>query len=123
MGYFSEVGLALTQSGVDTLKSMLAVQDEQTKLDILTLLHHADLHDVDLNTGAEVWYWKQCRWNDESNDPEILFMERLLKKLSFVEYCFIRLGCDFEDTDLRGYFWDNPFRMNVTSGIIFNDGC
>lgn len=118
---YSEVGLALTKKGVALLHSMLAVQEEQLRLDVQPLLMDATMHDVDGATGAEVWYWEQCRWHDESDDPEIKFMETLLKKLVLVDFCFIRLGFEFEDTDLRGYFWDNPFGMNVTKGIIFNN--
>ena len=125
MGYRSEVGLALTRQGVETLEKRLAAPDidEEVRLCIREFLDHSDKHAKDEESGHEAWYWDYLKWyaDDPVHFPEVDFIEKLLSELSYEDFRFIRIGEDYDDTEMRGGFWENPFDMELGRYISFSE--
>lgn len=117
MGYCSDVGLCLTDTGRETLNARLAVLEpdtERTK-NIHELLNYP--HDKRETDGAVAWLWESLKWYDDY--PEVAFMESLLQDLDEQDYLLIRVGESDDDTEYRGGFWENPFSMCLVRGIAF----
>ena len=106
MGYYSDAALALTGKGVDTLDKKLAAPEtsEETRKEVQDLLSQADHH----------WAWS--KWY--SNFPEVAFVESLMDEMDEEDYRFIRIGEDYDDTEVRGGFWENPFDMELSRNIV-----
>lgn len=125
MGYYSDVGLALTKTGVDFLQNKLASPkvSEELREEVKSLLSYADRHYTDANSGAEVWYWDCIKWYDFATDgfPDVCFIMETLSELEETEYRFIRIGEEYDDTDVRGFFWENPFDFELSRGITLAD--
>ena len=47
-------------------------------------------------------------------------MENFISGISAENYYFIRVGEDYEDTEVRGLFWDNPMDMRLAREIVFD---
>ena len=45
------------------------------------------------------------------------FIENLLAELDWKDFLFIRIGEDYDDTEVRGDFWDNPFEIRLERSI------
>jgi hypothetical protein len=120
MGYRSDVGLCLTDTGRKTLEARLAeleTEDEKTR-HIRNLLNTSGDKREDQDSGAVAWYWESVKWYADYDD--VSFIENLLKELDAEDYYFIRVGEENDDTEVRGGFWDNPFGMILMRGIIFD---
>ena len=119
MGYRSEVGLALTKKGVETLKKRLTSPElrQEIRPVVQEFFDSADKHAKDEEGGQEAWYWDYRKWYTEF--PEVNFIEQLMAELTAGEFRFIRIGEDYDDTEMRGGFWDNPFGMELTRNISF----
>jgi hypothetical protein len=124
MGYRSDVGLALTRQGVATLHEKLAAREvsEDLRASVKKLLAHAHRHYTDAASGAEVWYWEWIKWYDcyPCGYQDICFIMDTLKELDDEDYRFIRIGEDYDDTEVRGSFWDNPFDFELTRGMTLS---
>ena len=125
MGYRSEVGLALTRLGVETLEKRLASpeHDGEVRKRIREFLDNAEKHAKDEKSGEEAWYWDSLKWytDDPEHFPEVDFIEKLLAELAYEDFRFIRIGEDYEDTEMRGGFWENPFDMELERYISFSE--
>lgn len=119
MGYRSEVAIALTGNGVEALKSKLAETDKHMKSEVELLLKDADRHYSDSETGSEVWQWEGIKWygDDPNYYPEIWFIQQFLDALDEDEFRFIRIGEDYDDTEVFGWFTENPFDLELARGI------
>lgn len=124
MGYRSDVALALTKAGVETLNRKL---DEDAlnrvkKQHVKELISHAQKHFID-ESGDESWYWEQIKWYTDWKDdyPEIHFIDSLLRELNEDEFYFIRIGEDYDDVEIRGLWLDNPFEITLCREIIFDN--
>ena len=121
MGYYSEVGLALTAKGITGLHKLLEREEIElaAKEEIEGFLGYADHHFTDADTKAEVWHWKAIKWYtcDPKYYPAVDFLDRLLATLDEDEFRFIRIGEDYDDTEVRGYFWENPFDLELARSI------
>jgi hypothetical protein len=120
MGYRSDVGLCLTNTGRKALEArILALEagDEKTQ-HIRNLLHTAFYKMEDKETGAVAWFWESVKWYADYDD--VSFIENFLQELDDNEYLFIRIGESEDDTEIRGIFWDNPFNMYLSREIIFD---
>lgn len=117
MGYYSDVGLCLTATGMKVLDAALAALEphaERTK-NIHELLNSSrDKREAD---GAVAWLWESLKWYDDY--PDVTFMENLLQDLDEQDYLFIRVGESDDDTEYRGGFWENPFGMCLVRRITF----
>lgn len=124
MGYRSEVGLALTRKGVEALENRLASPEigEEVRQRIREFLDHTDKHAKDEESGQEAWYWEYLKWytDDPAHFPEVDFIEKLMAELPDGDFRFIRIGEDYDDTEMRGSFWENPFDMELGRYISFS---
>ena len=73
-------------------------------------------HHEDADTGAEVYLWNYVKWYDDFK--EVSFLEELMQELNEQDYLFIRTGEDYDDTEVQGYFWDNPFDLKLSLSLI-----
>ena len=125
MGYRSDVGLALTKEGAETLEKRLALPEleEGVRQRIREFLDHADKHAKDEERGHGAWYWDYLKWytDDPVHFPEVDFIEKLLSELPYEDFRFIRIGEDYDDTEMRGGFWENPFDMELGRYISFSE--
>ena len=117
MGYRSDVGLVLTRHGVTVLHKRLKTVNLplSVKDDIRNLLRTADEHHKDNDTGSEVWLWNWIKWYD--SEPyffdEIKFIADTIQSLPEKDYRFIRIGENYDDIEVDGSFWDNPFDFDI----------
>lgn len=121
MGYYSEVCLAFSQKAASEFKKAMREDNvsEETREDIQYLLEHAEKHYQD-NAGAECWYWHWRTWYNDSPEyfPGVAFIESFMKELPNDDFCFIRVGEDYEDVEVCGWWWDNPFGVSLTREIV-----
>ena len=121
MGYYSKVALVLNRHGVAVLNTSLNNADtsETVQKEVHYLLQCADCHCSDPHTGSELWYWDWLKWYQSF--VEIEFIESLLENMAQKNYSFIRMGEDYDDLEMRGNFFDNPFHLEVLHEISFSD--
>lgn len=124
MGYRSEVGLALTKNGVEILQRRLASPEigQEARQRIEEFFHYAEKHARDKENGHEAWYWDYPKWYTDApvDFPEVDFIEQLMAELEDEDFRFLRVGEDYDDTEVRGCFWENPFDMELLRGISFS---
>lgn len=125
MGYYSDVGLALTKAGVDFLQAKLASSEvsEELREEVKSLLSYAERHYTDTASGAEVWYWDCIKWYDYKPDgfQDVCFIMDVLTELEETEYRFIRIGEEYDDTEVKGFFWENPFDLEISRGMTLSE--
>lgn len=102
---------------MEALNNKLVAQEtsEETRREVQDLLSQADSHYTDSNSGATVWHWAWSKWY--SDFPEVAFVESLMNEMDHEDYLFIRIGEDYDDTEVRGCFWENPFGMELNRSI------
>lgn len=117
MGYRSDIGLALTQSAVQRMHQKLNALDKESEefSAITDFIIYADKHYEDANSGAEVYLWNYVKWYDDFKEAS--FLEELMQELNDQDYLFIRIGEDYDDTEVQGYFWDNSFGLKLSRAI------
>ena len=117
MGYRSDVGLNTRSSVVHTLHQKLNALDKNSEAFsvVSDFLVYADKHLEDADSGAEVYLWEGIKWYEEFSD--VGFIENLLTELDWSNFLFIRIGEDYDDTEARGDFWENPFDLKLTRKI------
>jgi len=120
MGYRSDVGLCLTETGKNILDAKLAElgADEERARHIHELLNTPRDKREDQESGAIAWLWEYLKWYSDYQD--VSFFEKLLQELDYEDYYFIRVGEFDDDTEVEGGFWDNPFGMCLVRGIAFD---
>lgn len=79
-------------------------------------------HFIDKQTGAEIWSWDSIKWYacDPENFPDVDFLEKFLTAIEEKEYHFMRIGKEYDDVEVNGYFIDNPFEMSLSRQIRMN---
>ncbi len=112
MGYRSDVGLALCKEAAAILKSML----KEAKVNERYLFDHADHHDVDDDSGDELWRWESVKWYD--GYPEVDFVTNFLHELDPSSYLLVRVGEQYDDIELGGDYWTNAFGLDVARNIV-----
>ena len=119
MGYRSDIGLALTQSAVQRMHQKLNSLDKNSEaFSVITdFIIYADKHHEDADTGAEAYLWECVKWYDDFK--EVSSLEELMQELNEQDYLFIRIGEDYADTEVQGYFWDSRFEIRLERSIIF----
>lgn len=123
MGYYSDVCLALNKIGVATLKEKMTSENtsEEVRSEVEYLLDHAD-HHADAGNGAECWKWADVKWYDcdPKYYPEVDFIEKLMLELPEEDYRFMRVGEDYDDLEVKGYFLDEPFGLTLRREIVLD---
>lgn len=119
MGYYSETGLALTRKGRKLLQRKIKTLPDDIAENVKGLLNNPDRHCFDHHTQAEIWLWDSLKWysGDAKWYPEIDFLDKFIGGLDEEEYRFIRIGEDYDDTESKGLFTENPFDFELVRGI------
>lgn len=124
MGYVSEVALALTRQGAETMRRKLASPEisQKAKESIQDFLDHADKCAKDKESGHEAWSWEYLKWYRDEPEyyPEVDFIDKLMAELEEEDFRFIRIGEDYDDTEVRGLFCENPFDLELGRSISFS---
>ena len=117
MGYRSDVGLALSKVGADSLQKKLSSldKDSETFFKVTELLKYARKHMKHEETGSELYLWDYLKWYDSYS--EVRFIEDLMGELEDEEFLFLRIGEDMNDNEEKGSFWDNPFELSILRTI------
>lgn len=122
MGYYSDVVLVLNPKGLAKLRKRLADPEKPEKIrqSATDFFKYADQHLT--NKKAEAWFWDGVKWysNDPEYSPEVYFIEDFLLELKENEYRFLRIGEDYDDVEVKGYFLDDPFGVNLSRQIRIN---
>ena len=121
MGYRSDVTLALTGDTLVAFRDKLASLPEKDRKEIEPLFtEYADKHLTDEN--AECWLWKDIKWYTDWPQyyPDIDFVDKFLNDANEDNYYFIRIGEEYDDNEIRGDWWDNPFGITFTREIVLD---
>ncbi len=51
---------------------------------------------------------------------EIACINSVMEELDDEDFLFIRIGEDFEDLEIQGRYWDNPFNLDVVRTVEFS---
>lgn len=118
MGYYSDVGLCLTAAGKLALEAALTEAEKSNPdvTDIKNMLDSAEVR-TDADSGTVAYLWENTKWYDDF--PEVWFVENLLLELGGADFLLLRVGEDYDDTELQGSFWNNPLGMRLTRSIAF----
>ena len=120
MGYRSNIALAMSKKVKNEFYRKLASEkvNNETRKEVKSLFESATQHLTDPDTGAEVWYWSDLKWYQGYSDVD--FIEGVLSELNDDEFYFVRVGEDYEDNDIRGWWSDNPFGITFCTEIVFD---
>lgn len=120
MGYRSNVALALTKEAVQKLNVAITKADDEKSNAASQLLANPDKHLCDADTGAELWSWNAVKWY--ADYPDVAFVENFMAHIAGNEnYHFIRIGEDWDDSEVSGYFLDNPFDLHLIREVAFEE--
>ena len=121
MGYYSDVGIALSKKGVDTLKKAMTDKTLDAGLchEIEELLDFREVHTV-ADNGDELWVWGDIKWYDFEFEEIGWLMERL-DELDEDDYYYVRAGEEYDDNEVKGCHWDNPFSMALVRTINYEE--
>ena len=119
MGYRSEVGLCLSSESNQKLDAALiaaeATESAAHMAEIKSMFEWAEMS-THVETGAVAYTWDGVKWYEDF--PAIRFIENLLLTLDG-QYLFIRVGEDYEDTEIQGNYWNNPLGMTLSRAVVF----
>lgn len=118
MGYYSEVAFTITAKALENLRNLINNNELELALVTLEMLENADKHSIDEETKAEIFYWSASKWYHDFE--EISCFHNALDELDFEDYLFIRIGEEFEDIEMQGYFWENPFGLDLVRTVEFS---
>lgn len=120
MGYYSDVALALKGDTLEKFKNKLAKLPEETRKDIMPLFDYADKHLSE--EEAECWFWKDIKWyvGWPKDFPDVDFVDKFLEQADGEEVYFVRIGEEYDDNEIRGYWWDNPFGITLCREIVLD---
>lgn len=122
MGYRSDIGLCLSARGMEELNKALAALDAGTDCtqEEKTWIHELFTCPAPKNSadGAGAWAWDGLKWYTDYRDVQ--WVEDFLNGLNEEDYYFLRIGDDIDDTEERGWLWDNPFGMRLVRSIQFD---
>lgn len=116
MGYYSEVALVFTAKGAEILRSMIDDQELETAFQIKDFLERTT-HTID-SSRAEFFHWDSVKWNLKFES--VACINSVLEKLDDEDFLFIRIGEDFEDLEIQGRYWENPFNIDVVRTVEFS---
>lgn len=120
MGYYSDVALAFTGVTLNAFRKKLAGLAGKTREETDNLFRYAAKHHTDAN--SECWFWQEIKWYAECPEdfPDIDFVEKFLAGADEEEFYFVRCGEDYDDNEVRGLWWDNPFGITLCRGIVLD---
>ncbi len=117
MGYYSEVALCLDAQAHKQFQEELTKQNETTQNEVAELLSWST------NTTKEdnvLFYWDSVKWYEDF--PCVGFIMNFINNLSYDfmdNYLFLRVGENYEDIENQGYYWGNPFSVQMDRKIQY----
>lgn len=117
MGYYSETALVFTAKGAETMRSMIDEQQLGMALRTRNFLEEA-MYAVDSKSRAEFFHWDSIKWYQMFE--EIACINSVMEELDDEDFLFIRIGEDFEDLEIQGRYWENPFNLDVVRTVEFS---
>ena len=142
MGYRSDVALVLSKKGRDDffryLSEMLkSLEPDKSNLDYESikdsieecsdLMLNQGKTLVNTNTSAKLWVWESIKWSISNNIAELkkekatVVINSILTDISPDDYLFMRMGEDYEDVEVKGNFWNNPFHLMIEREFSYVD--
>lgn len=118
MGYYSEAALVITAKGAETMRSMIDEQQLGMALRTRNFLEEANTHSIDSESFAEFFHWDSVKWY--LMFEEIACINSVMEELDDEDFLFIRIGEDFEDIEILGRYWENPFNLDVVRTVEFS---
>lgn len=118
MGYYSEAALVFTAKGAETMRSMIDEQQQGMALRTRNFLEEANTHSIDSKSFAEFFHWDSVKWYQMFE--EIACINSVMEELDDEDFLFIRIGEDFEDIEILGRYWENPFNLDVVRTVEFS---
>lgn len=118
MGYYSEAALVFTAKGAETMRSMIDEQQLGMALRTRNFLEEANTHSIDSESRAEFFHWDSVKWY--LMFEEIACINSVMEELDDEDFLFIRIGEDFEDLEIQGSYWENPFNLDVVRTVEFS---
>lgn len=116
MDYRSDVGICLSKSAYDLFqKSLTNIKDNTLKKLVNYLL--SLVIKISRNNSGILFYWKSIKWSDLN--PECVWVDDFLNTLNDDEFLKIIIGEDYNDIEIRGNYWNNPFNMSIERRITF----
>ena len=121
MGYRSDVALAMTGKTLETFRQKITELPEQTRKEVEPLLNEwADKHLTE--DGSECWFWKDLKWYTgwPEHYLDIDFVDKFLDEADDEEFYFVRVGEDYDDNEIDGLWWDNPFNISFCRELVLD---
>lgn len=118
MGYYSEAALVFTAKGAETMRSMIDEQQLGMALRTRNFLEEANTHSIDSKSFAEFFHWDSVKWYQMFE--EIACINSVMEELDDEDFLFIRIGENFEDLEIQGRYWENPFNLDVVRTVEFS---
>ncbi len=126
MGYYSEIGLCLNNTAHEKMLAELKKQDETIQAEVHDLLAAAQKYVAIQGNDHEatLYHWSWIKWY--SQFPEVKFMEDFIATLTDdddapLQYRFVRIGEEYEDIEVHGSYYENPFEMDAGRGVYISD--
>lgn len=120
MGYPSDVVIVLNKAGIEELDKKIAeLPDGDDKECVMNCL---DLMVNRYRSGDfELFQWRSINWypNYDGHRGASL-LDGLIYNMPYGNYRFIRIGYEYDDIEVRGALYDNPFDVHVERTIRFN---
>lgn len=117
MGYYSEVALVFTAKGAEIMRSIIDNQQFGMALRTRNFLEEANTYSIDGTSRAEFFHWDSVKWYQMFE--EIVCINSVMDELDNEDFLFIRIGEDFEDIEILGRYWGNPFNLDVVRTVEF----
>lgn len=121
MGYLNDVVLVLNKAGIEELDKKLAElpDDDNKELVLYWMNVRADYHYAG---DFSLRYWHSVEWYTAGTyvNAAAEVIDTMLYNMPYGNYRFIRIGYDYDDIEVRGALYDNPFDAHVERTIRFN---
>ena len=119
MGYLSEVVIVLNKAGIEELDKKLAeLPDGEDKE---CVIHCLDTMANRYRSGAfELLQWRSIKWYSNYDGYRgASLLNGLIYNITYSNYRFIRVGEEYDDVEMRGGLYNNPFDVRVERTIRF----
>lgn len=116
--YRSTVGLCFTGTAWKELQSTMDT------LQIENYILYSDVKDLIVSGNARedtisksvVLYWENIQWTEDNS--AVLYLQEFLSTISDNDYLLLRIGGAYDDLEVWGRFWENPFGMQFMRKVI-----
>ncbi|MDR0872004.1 MAG: hypothetical protein LBN27_00860 [Prevotellaceae bacterium] len=117
MGYRNDIALCVSGNVKNAFFDEIynSKMPMATWAEIQLLFATSDQYQHDMETGSAYWLWNRIKWNPKF--PDIEAIENFLSKQNMMDYLFIRLGEEYDDIEIKGFFWNNPFKIQPNVSI------